>query len=453
MNFKIKYLLILLIPYLGTAQSSDNSVFSRFGLGDFAKGQRVSALGMGGLKVAYNDAYNTNFDNPASLTALKAATYEGGIYAKYSSVSQNDKKASFWSGNLSYLSIAFPLKNQITESLQKAPDKYHYSLGLNLAPFSTVNYNIVENRAYPGIDTTINTYNGSGAIYKMQLGSAFAYKNFSVGLNIGWLFGKITNYRQLDFNNVDIAYSDFFNDAFSVNGFNWHAGLLYTFDWSKGKDKKEIIHPARAFTIGLTGHTAQSFNTNKSYLYRRINNFLQGGNSNTVDTFYIGNTPLEGVKGKGRLPAEIGLGFQFVESVRLKAGMDVTYADWSSYKNDAKPDSSLVNFKSSIKLAAGIEYCPNPDDYKYYYRKIRYRFGVYYEQDPREISGVQLSNYGLSIGFGMPIKLPRQQTSFVHWAIEAGQFSGSNNIKESYVRLHFGFTFNDSSWFYKRRFD
>lgn len=452
MNLKYKYFLLLLVPYFGVAQSADNSIFSRFGLGDFTNNQRVSSIGMGSLKNSYNDVFNTNFDNPATLVSLKAATYEGGIYAKYAQLTKDNNKASVWSGNLSYLSIAFPLKNPVEEALQKAPDKYHYAIGLNLAPYTNVNYNIVEDRAHPGIDTTTNTFNGSGAIYKMQLGSAISYKNFSFGLNIGWLFGKITNYRQLDFQNIDLAYSDYFNDAFSVNGFNWHAGLLYTFDMSKSENKKEIIHPGRVLTLGLTGHSAQSFTTNKSYLYRRINAPFAGSGS-PIDTFLIGNSPLEGVKGKGKLPAELGFGVQYSHSTKMKMGIDLTYADWSDYRNDAKPDSTIVKFKSAFHIGAGVEICPNPDDYKYYYRKIRYRFGVYYDQDPREINGVSLTNYGISLGMGLPIKLPRQQTSFLQWAIEAGQFKGSDNIKETYVRLHFGFTFNDSSWFYKRRFD
>lgn len=42
---------------------------------------------MGSLKSVYGDAYNTNYENPATLTNLLNATYEGGVYAKYADVS------------------------------------------------------------------------------------------------------------------------------------------------------------------------------------------------------------------------------------------------------------------------------------------------------------------------------------------------------------------------------
>jgi len=449
MNFKITYLILLLFPFFAMGQSADNSPFSRYGIGNFTGTQKVSSIGMGSLNAVYNDPYNSNFDNPATLTFLKSATYEGGIYAKYRQLEKGSNSASGWSGNLSYLSIAFPLKNQISESLQKTPDKYHYALGLNLAPYTNVNYNIKEERNYPGIDTTINTYIGTGAIYKMVLGSAISYKNFSFGLNIGWIFGKISYSRQLDFKNLSLAYSNVFDDAFSVNGFTWQTGLMYNKDLSMSANKKDIIHPGRALSIGLTAHAAQSFTTNSSSLYTRINNVLQGG-SNTIDTLV---PQVQDLKGEGKLPAEFGIGIQYQRSNKIKYGVSLNYADWSGYRNDAKPDSNIVSFKTQFKFSAGIEYCPNPDDYKSYYKKIKYRFGVYYQQDPREISNTTLTDYGISFGFGMPIKLPRQQVSFVQWAVELGQFNGADGLKETYARIHFGFTFNDSSWFYKRKFD
>lgn len=449
MNFRIQYLILLMFPYLAISQSADNSPFTRYGLGNFVGTQKVSSIGMGGLNAVYNDPYNTNFENPASLTSLKAATYEGGIYAKYSKLQRDNYTANQWSGNLSYLSIAFPLKNQVTESLQKTPDKYHFAMGLNLAPYTNVNYNIIEDRIYPGIDTTINTYTGKGAIYRMVWGNAIAYKDFSFGVNIGWVFGKISYTRQLDFKTISLAYSNVFDDAFSINGFTWHAGLMYNKDLSMSENKKELLHPGRALSIGLTGHAAQPFTTNTSSLYTRINNVLQGG-SNTIDTLV---PQVVDLKGSGRLPAEFGLGIQYQHSNKIKYAASFTYADWSGYRNDAKTDSSIVSFKKQYKISAGLEYCPNPDDYKYYYKKIRYRLGVYFNQDPREVDNTSLTDAGISFGFGLPIKLPRQQVSFVQWAVELGQLKGANDLKESYVRLHFGFTFNDASWFYKRKFD
>jgi len=60
---------------------------------------------------------------------------------------------------------------------------------------------------------------------------------------------------------------------------------------------------------------------------------------------------------------------------------------------------------------------------------------------------------GVTFGFGFPLVLPRQQTSFVNAAFELGKIGTDSAIEESYVRLTLGFTMNDNTWFYKRRFE
>jgi hypothetical protein len=53
----------------------------------------------------------------------------------------------------------------------------------------------------------------------------------------------------------------------------------------------------------------------------------------------------------------------------------------------------------------------------------------------------------------LPVILPRQQTSFVNLALEIGRIGADSPIEETYFRLSAGFTLNDNTWFYKRRFE
>lgn len=441
---------LCMIPAMSSAQSANNSPYSRFGFGDFYNAQKVASVGMGSLKSVFGDASNTNYDNPATLTNLINATYEGGVYAKYSELTAGSSTQKIYSGNINYLSISFPMKNQLTETLQKKPSRYKWVMGVNLSPYSTNSYDLRESRDVDSIGEVVSRYFGTGGTYKMVWGNAVKYKDFSAGLNIGWLFGKSTFQRQIDFTDIPVSYSDYFSDEYSVNGFTWRAGFTYRLDLSKDKKKKEVIHPSRNIMFALAGNGTQSFRTNQTYLYRRLNPTLQGSGGNTVDTFLI--SPQDGINGKGRLPAELNAGILYTHSPKVKIGLDYSFADWSSYKNDAKSDAS-VEFGTYHRIATGMEFTPNPDDYKYYFKRIRYRIGAYYSRDPRKIDNIDLSDAGLSIGLGMPIRLPRQQVAFVHWAIEAGQYGSTESITEKYIRLHFAFTFSDSSWFYKRKYD
>lgn len=443
--------ILFLLPYTIHAQSSDNSPYSRFGFGDFVNAQKVSSIGMGSLLSVYGDAYNTNFDNPATLTSLLNASYEGGVYAKYANIESSTSSQTQWSGNISYLSIAFPLKNQLTETLQKKPSKYKWVMGFNLSPYSNINYNLDEKRQIDSIGTVETAYTGTGGSYKMVWANAVKHKNLSLGLNIGWLFGKSSYLRQISFNDLPYSYSDVFSDEYSIKGFTWRAGMSYKLDLSMDSKKKEIVHPARNILFGLAGNGTQSFSTNQSFLYRRVNTTLQGTNGNTIDTFKI--SPSEGISGSGRLPAEISAGILYTHSNKFKIGVDYTFSDWSNYRNDAKSDNNIVKFGTQYKISTGLEFTPNAEDYKYYFKKLRYRIGGYYRHDPRVVNNVELSETGLSFGLGMPIRLPRQQIAFVQWALEAGQFGSTQSITEKYLRLHFAFTFSDTSWFYKRKYD
>ena len=59
----------------------------------------------------------------------------------------------------------------------------------------------------------------------------------------------------------------------------------------------------------------------------------------------------------------------------------------------------------------------------------------------------------MTLGFGLPVVLPRQQLSFINFAVEAGQFGLADQLRENYVKIQVGFTLNDNTWFFKRKFN
>lgn len=84
---------------------------------------------------------------------------------------------------------------------------------------------------------------------------------------------------------------------------------------------------------------------------------------------------------------------------------------------------------------------------------MRYRLGFYYGTDPRSIGTEQVTRYALTLGTGFPIVLPRQQVSFMNTALEIGRFGVPDVLQETFVKLSVGFTLNDNSWFFKRKFN
>jgi hypothetical protein len=84
---------------------------------------------------------------------------------------------------------------------------------------------------------------------------------------------------------------------------------------------------------------------------------------------------------------------------------------------------------------------------------MRYRAGLYYGMDPRVVDSQQLSTMGVTLGLGLPLKLPRGLPSFINLGLEAGQLAAPNLLKENYFKINVGFTLNDNMWFYKQKFN
>jgi len=103
------------------------------------------------------------------------------------------------------------------------------------------------------------------------------------------------------------------------------------------------------------------------------------------------------------------------------------------------------------RLAFGMEYIPDLFSYNNYWQRVRYRFGGYYRTDPRTVNGSQITDVGVTLGFGFPVILPRQQTSFINLALEGGSLGTTSALSELYIRMTLGFTLNDNSWFFKRK--
>ena len=88
--------------------------------------------------------------------------------------------------------------------------------------------------------------------------------------------------------------------------------------------------------------------------------------------------------------------------------------------------------------------------------RIHYRAGVRYSQTYLKLKETPLKEYGISIGFAIPLKIkssPRVLPS-ISFAVEGGQRGTTNNnlIRERYLRIHLGITISEE-WFIPRKFD
>jgi hypothetical protein len=231
-----------------------------------------------------------------------------------------------------------------------------------------------------------------------------------------------------------------FLDEFSVGGLHLDAGVQYAVNFKETNDKGERQNTGKRLIIGATFSNKNNFNTNSSKFYHRDN--LNFGIQDTI----LYETD---VKGKGTLPSQGRIGLMYEDYNKFRIGLEYERSAWSSYTNDAKPET----FSDAWRFSFGAEYIPEALSYNKYARRVRYRAGFFYGSDPRSLDGTQITHTGITLGLGFPIILPRQQVSYINLALEGGEFGVKDELSETYIQLILGFTLNDNTWFFKRKYN
>ena len=141
-----------------------------------------------------------------------------------------------------------------------------------------------------------------------------------------------------------------------------------------------------------------------------------------------------------------GGGFVFKNPGRWQIGMDYLQQSWSKYQAFGQSDA----LADSRRISGGGEISVGKDKITGK-GKTFLRLGGYYSQTFLQLKNTQLTDYGITFGIGLPIA---RRSSMVNLAFEVGQRGTTANdlIKEQYVNLRIGFTFNDK-WFLKRKYD
>lgn len=420
----------------------DLSPFSRLGLGDYYFQNTVTTLGMGGFGAAFSSPYHINLQNPASLGALRTASFEAGLFLEQNELSANGQSSKSLNGNLGYLSLGFALKNSLNQVLDRKVSKFKWGMNIALLPYTTVSYDVRTIIDDPVADSIRTEYAGSGGTNKIVWSNGIQYGNFSGGLTLGYLFGNIGNNREVTFLQLSNSFKDVFSDDINVKGFIYDIGVMYKIDL--GKDPDNPKQPAKqTLTLGLSGHSATKFKTSTTRLRSRLNSIY----SNVADTIQSQIN----VKQSGKLPTELTFGFTFRHKNKWLVGLDYSFADWGKYENPAAnfEQENPIRLHKSNRIAGGFQITPDAASYNKYLKRVSYRFGGYYFDDPRL---KDLKTYAFTVGAGFPIVLSRNRTSFFNLAFEVGQ-NTSDTIDENFYKVSVGFTLNDNSWFFKRKFN
>ncbi len=420
-----------------------NSPYSLIGLGDLSPQNYIHSLGMGGLGASFNDPYMVNLVNPASIGFLKSTAFEIGAFARFANLDTRSTEINTYAGNFSYMSIGFPVKNQVNIELDRRPPLVDWKMNFALTPFSTVGYNInsrspVENTEMDSLSTQ---FTGKGGTYKVAWTNAVEYKDLSVGLDIGYFFGNIINETTAQFDSLSNGFLTSLIEEKSFSGFVWKLGAIYNYHFDTNEDEAK-----RKLSLGAYISNQSNVTTRSSEFHRRFSTVFSLLDPNSIDT--ISNNA--SVRGEIVLPAEFGIGITYEKIDKFRIGIDYSTSQWGNYTENGESGG----LKNTYRIAAGGEFIPNANSYNRYWSKVRYKAGFYYMQDPRSDEfNEQLTETGVTIGMTLPVILPRGQKSWFNLAVTGGKFGTDGSLNETFIRANLGFTLNDNLWFYKRKFN
>ncbi|KXK37283.1 MAG: hypothetical protein J5I52_05055 [Saprospiraceae bacterium] len=445
-NFLLTIFLCVLFYHTTFAQTNDNSPYSRYGIGDLTDNHFGGLRQMGGLGASYIDAYQLNIVNPASYSFLNATVFDVGVFAKHTWLNDNINTSKTWTGNLEYISLAFPLTNPINARYDGVQKNYKLAMNITLMPHSTVNYNVAFADSLAGFPAFTRNYLGNGGTYKLLWGNAINYKNkLSFGLNLGYLFGNLEYERNILFPSTAYLYNDYFTTDYNVKGFLWNAGIIYSDIINKKAIEENKSLPAKRISVGINFNSANSFRTKSN-----ISHMLEQRITASVvvqDTVQL----VSNVAGKGKLPAEFGAGVTYYHGEKLAIGFNYSSAFWADYYNEASGESK-GSLSTTQKFVLGGYYRPNYKSFDNYFDRVYYRYGAYYGTDPLVVNDKRIDTYGITFGLGMPFIFQRKVSS-VNLGANLGIRGKNSPISEKFIKISLGVNFNDDEWFLKRKYN
>lgn len=388
------------------------SPYTAFGIGDlqYNSNLRNESMGISGVGLFGKTANNLN---PAANTKIPYTNISLGFRYTFLNSSSNSFSSKISNGNITGINIGIPFNKDLGWTL---------IAGFN--PVSLINYKI-SNKVTSFNETYTQTYAGSGGLSRINLGMTYLlFKTISIGAEYNYSFGNLKKLTYLDFNSQTV-YNSYIRKESDLSGSFFKGGIII--DIGKLINSKSV----NDFTLGFCYQSKLKINNNLDAIY--------GTNTNlTLDT-------LEITGGSTEIPPLYGFGISKKIGKQLIISGDAVIQDWSKYKVS---DESQENFGNSYRFGLGLEIIPLAKFDNTFWENITYRFGSFYNKNYYSVNGYDINEYGLSVGFGIPINNFNSFDLSIAYSIRGKVDNGL--IKDQFLKISAGLNFGEL-WFIKSR--
>ena len=402
--------------------------YSIFALGDIQNHGSAYNKGMGGVGIATRNRRYQNYMNPASITARDSISFMAdlSLIQENKIFSQGDMHAANNVFNMSNVALSFPIYKSSAMMIGLQPNSsvgYMYS------------YILDDPEVIGDTGNAVYTSVGNGGTYKAFAAAGVTFfKRLSLGVEGDLYFGNIT--RDNTFTFAKSAYSTIYSGhGIILNGTTAKFGLQY----------EQPVGNKTTIGVGAT----YSLDTK---LKGFVEDYRYSSSSGQNDTIRFRRDTLAIMKDGVHIPSELGLGISVCYDDNLRAEFNYIRSDWTNSGMDVANGFSVKGaspFSTRIaeSFRAGVEFVPNRNDIRYYYKTCTYRAGFYYDKSYYAVDGNQVNDIGVTLGASLPVF---RYYNAVTFAVSAGQRSSmaGNMIRERYVNFTIGINFFDY-WFHK----
>lgn len=414
-------LAIIILSSNSVFSQATHSPYSMIGVGDIIDPALPASRAMGGLGISNGSYWYLNNSNPALLYYNSVALFSAGIIGENKNIQQSGfEPYTVGSGQLHHIAMAYPIK----------AGKWSFSIALQ--PYSIVGYSFTYEGDVNGQDNTFQTLNeGNGGFNQLNLSvGGLIFDKLSVGLKATYLFSSIRKEFSTLVSDTRLpTYLAVYSERQSANDFKIGAGLAY-----------EVKTGDNKLGLGLTYDLQADI---------KGNYFLRLEQQNLTGTAIFADTLANNERRYYTLPSSLGAGISYGRANKWLVGFDFKTQDWNAFSGS---QSSLPeNFSVSRKYILGAEFTPDIASLTNYAKRVTYRFGFTYYETPYVVNGTQINDFGINFGWSLPVA----RFSALDFGFQLGNRGTLDNdlIREDYIRIFFGATFNDNRWFVRPKFN
>lgn len=428
-------------PLALPAQNGFNMPFSQFGIGGSDLPFNLPMVTrMGGVTHTLGGNNFINPFNPASYASIEPESFvfDMGVGVQLSRLQSTDASITDADGNLGYLTIAMPITKW-------------WKLAAGLMPYSTMEYESVQEQSDPIYGKMKTTYAGGGGVNELFVGSAFNVlrggahsPSLQAGFNVGLLTGHIQR---------NILY-DFTTNNYYLNKRRYKETAMGNVVFDLGVQMRQPLGEHYTLGVGVTYKPHLALRVKDEAL---IYTYHTDREEYPVDTIFPAPGQESNYQSSVEQAQTIGVGLSIERNRRWRVAADAVFADWQGMKYTEGIEPAVfgdgnLRYGPYSRYALGVEKLGDMDAASYWGR-MSWSLGAHLAQGVLWLADGdatrRLDEWGVGAGVTMPMRKGR---SLLTLSVGYNSLGTPDMLQQS--TLTFGIAVSSCErWFYKRKYN